>query len=345
MRALRSWRRTPLQLPHAQAGLAGGPCVVHLVRKANGLGALRGFADALRSHPPGIEHELVLAMKGFHSAEEAKPYLREVADLEPRTLFFSDRGFDLGVYFATAARLRRERYCFLNSNARPLVDGWLAMLNKALNRPGVGQVGATGSWASQHSWLTYSMGLPSAYRGLLPPLPTARELLLEVELEKQGKQGRSLAEAAAAKLELLRQVPGALLRYEPFPARNLRTNAFMTTHAALRELPLFVVKDKLDAYALEGSRESLTSCLRKIGLASLVVDHMGNVYTPERWDRSRTLWQGDQEGLLVADNQTLNYTQGDFARRRLLSTLAWGPRAAPAPARNEIADAPRGAGG
>jgi len=50
-----------------------------------------------------------------------------------------------------------------------------------------------------------------------------------------------------------------------------------------------------------------------------------------RSDRSRTLWQGDQEGLLVADNQTLHYTHGDFELRHLLSTLAWGICADPEP--------------
>jgi hypothetical protein len=36
------------------------------------------------------------------------------------------------------------------------------------------------------------------------------------------------------------------------------------------------------------------------------------------------LWQGAQEGLLVADNQTRSYVAGDANRRRLLSSFAWG---------------------
>ena len=95
--------------------------------------------QALRAHPPGVACELVLAMKGFTSPAAGRPYLDEVADLAPETLFFADRGFDLGVYFAAAARLRRDRYCFVNSFSRPLVDGWLAKLDAALVRPGVGR--------------------------------------------------------------------------------------------------------------------------------------------------------------------------------------------------------------
>jgi hypothetical protein len=326
-----AWRRRPLVLPGCASGASAAdpPCLVHLVRKANGLGVLRDFADAVRRHPPGCEHELVLAMKGFASCAEAAPYLEEVADLAPKPVFFADRGFDLGVYFATAARLRRDRYCFVNSFSRPLADGWLAKLDAALKRPGIGEVGATGAWASGYSWVTYSMGLPSAYRGLMPPVDRARRLFREAESEQRGMKGGAAEEATGARSEMLRQLPEVLCAFEPFPARFVRTNVFAISHAALAELQLFEIRRKTDAYALEGSQNSITRQLEGLGCSSLVVDRSGAVYEPEDWYRSRTLWQGNQEGLLVADNQTLPYTQGNFARRHLLSTLAWGPLADP----------------
>lgn len=271
----------------------------------------------------------MLAMNGFASTAEGRPYLDEVADLDPEVLFFGDRGVDLAVYFNAAARLRRDRYCFVNSYGRPLADGWLAKLDAALARPRVGQVGATGAWASGHSWQLYSAGLPSAYRGLMPSPPVARRLFREIEYER-GFTGQSSARNVLwGRLQTLGGMPRTLLRYEPFPARFLRTNAFMITHAALRELQLFAVRNKTDAYAFEGSRMSITRQLEGLGLSSLVVDRAGAVYGPEQWPRSCTLWQGDQEGLLVADNRTLPYTNGGFARRHLLSTLAWGAMADP----------------
>ena len=304
---------------------------------------MREFADALRAHPPGLEHELVLAMKGFSSLADARPHLQAIEDLEPRIEFFPDRRFDLGVYFAAAARLRRDRYCFVNSNGRPLVDGWLAKLDAALHMPGVGQVGVTGSWASQHSWLKYSMGLPSAYRGLMPPPPVARRLLLDIELERYGKERQSLFEAGRARLRTLARVPEELLGFKPFPTPHLRPNTFMISHAALSELSLFVIVTKMDTLALESGRDSITSQLERNGLTSLVVDRCGAVYGPGRWDRSRTLWQGQQEGLLVADNQTQYYASGDAVRRELLSIFAWGPSARPQPPRQAGANdtAPR----
>lgn len=333
-----AWRRTPLELPATppEVGGADPPCLVHLVREVNGLGSFRAFAEALRAHPPGVDCELVLAMKGFASRAQAAPYLEEAGELAPKVLFFPDRGFDLGVYLALAARLRRDRYCFVNSHARPLVDGWLEKLNTALMRPGVGQVGATGSWASMHSWVMSLLGLPSAYRGLFPARPVLRELAIGIQDEVASVWGgapsngrRSASAAMRVRLGSVPRVPRELVDFDPFPAPHLRTNAFMVRHAALRELCLPVVCTKMDTHVLESGREGFTAQLERVGLCSLVVDRAGAVYSGEQWDRSRTFWQGDQEGLLVADNQTLCYTAGTFARRSLLSTLAWGVCADP----------------
>ena len=87
----------------------------------------------------------------------------------------------------------------------------------------------------------------------------------------------------------------------------------------------------MDAYRLENGRHNLTRQVQAMGLRTLVVARDGSRYDPEQWPLSRTLWQGDQEGLLVADNQTRSYAVGGLERRRLLSGFAWGPRADPSP--------------
>jgi hypothetical protein len=325
-----------MTLPESPTGgSAGPPCLVHLVRAVNGIDSLREFAAAVRAHPPGIEHELVLAMKGFASPSEARPYLEEVEDLKPTTLFFADRGFDLGVFFLAAARLRRDRYCFVNSNGRPLVDHWLAKLNTALDLPGVGQVGPFGSWASLHSWMMYSTGLPSAYSGLLPLRRAVREQLAAVQVEEGLIERTSVAHSIQMRLSTLPNVPHELFGFEPFPTPHLRSSVFMITHAALRELRVFTVRTKMDTFEIESGRESVTRQLQRIGLATLVVDRSGAVYGPAQWPRSRTFLQGDQEGLLIADNHTLRYTVGDFDRRSFLSACAWGSHADPCPPRED----------
>ncbi len=331
MRALWDRGRRSLALPDAEGAEEGPPCVVHLVRAANGLDSPREFAAAMRAHPPGVEHELVLAMKGFASAAAAAPYVEAIADLAPRVEYFPDRGLDLGLYFDAAARLRRGRYCFVNSHTRPIVSGWLAKLDAALQAPDVGMVGASGAWSSFHSWLTYSLGLPSFYQGVLPPIGRARELLTEIDLEQLGAAERPRWGSLARRLRLLAQVPEELLTFPPFPTPHLRNTAFMVDHAVLAAMRLFVVRNKMDTYVLESGSLNITRQTAEMGLRTLVVDCAGEVYEPAEWYRSGTLWQGNQERLLAVDNRTRSYEHGGIERRRVLAGLAWGLHADPRP--------------
>jgi hypothetical protein len=305
------------------------PCVVHLVRALNGVDSLREFAAAMRAHPPGVEYELVLAMKGFSCAAEAAPFVEVAADLAPEVLFFPDEGLDLGLLFAAATRLRRGRYCFVNSHTRPVADGWLAKLDSALSLPDVGMVGATGSWTSSHSWVTYLLGLPSFYRGVLPPVAVVREQLREMHIEQGGTERLSTAAVLRNRFELLPRLPEELLSVEPFPTPHLRNTALMVPHEVLRAMRLFVVRNKMDTYALESGPQSFTRQVAQMGLRTLVVDRDGALYEPCDWHRSRTFNQGDQEGLLAEDNRTRSYERGSPVRRVVLSGLSWGDRADP----------------
>jgi hypothetical protein len=297
-----------------------GPYVVHLIRAANGLDSPRTFAAALRANPPGISCRLVLVLKGFASEREAQPYVADFAELEPQTLYFDDAGFDLGVYLATAAHLRRGRYCFLNSHSVPLVEGWLARLDEALAQPRTGMVGATASWASTRSWMAYSMGLPSAYRGVLPPARTVRRHLLTLRPESAARGRQTAREALRLRAMTLRLIVG----HERFPAYHLRTNAFMMSDATLRRLRFGKVVDQLDTLLLESGRNSFTRQVQRLGLRTLVVDRAGATFEPEAWDRSQTYHQGAQEGLLVADNRTQMYELGGRELRGTLAHLSWG---------------------
>jgi hypothetical protein len=89
----------------------------------------------------------------------------------------------------------------------------------------------------------------------------------------------------------------------------------------------------MDAYGLENGRYSLTRQVQRLGLHTYVVDRHGAVYDRERWPDAHTFWRGEQEGLLVADNQTRSYAHGGPDRRWLLSAFAWGPRCDPGPGR------------
>lgn len=343
--------RTPLRLPSPPPGESapGRICVVHLVRAANGLAPFERFLAALREHPPGVEHELVLALKGFDAEHEADPYLRLAGDFEAHAVHFPDRGLDLGVYFAAAALLRRERYCFLNSFSEPLIDGWLGHLQAALELDDVGMVGATGSWNSPRSWVLNALGIRTPYRGLLPSRRAMREQFARMEAERALEaDGQAQAPPAdtpdieagprymlRAATRFLSELPAQTRDYELFPAHHLRSNAFAIEYSTLAELRLHEIEEKSDAYVLESGRESLTRQVQRLGMRTVVADCAGRLYDQERWPESLTLWQRSQEGLLVADNQTRAYQRGDLERRRFMSVLAWASRAEPTAPRDD----------
>jgi hypothetical protein len=313
------------------------PTVVHLARAANGLAPLRTFAGALRRHSPGCDYRLVVALKGFRSSSDAEPYIAELNDLEPEVLFFADAGLDLGVYLATAARLRRSRYCLLNSFSVPLVDGWLKKLDGALKQPDVGLVGATGSWTSNRSWIAYSLGLPSAYSGLLPPARVVRRQMRALMSDQPSTARSGRTEAIRARALALR----LFIEQERFPSPSLRTNAFMISHETLRLLRLRPIKTRADSLALESGRNSITRQVQRLGLRALLVNRAGETFDHEQWDRSITFWQGAQQGLLIADNRTRLYERGDPQLRSVLSSLTWGPGAMATPRRNGVVDSSR----
>lgn len=318
-------------LPPAHAEAPARPCVVHLVRAANGPAPFASFLEAVRRCPPGVESDLVLAFKGFRDPAEAEPYLEMASDLSPEALHFSDEGLDLTVYFEAARRLRRHRYCFLNSFSEPLAEGWLGRLDAALALPGVGIVGASGSRGSTRSWMAYVLRLPSAYRGILPPQPVAIQQFMALETARSGVEAPpdTLPRRMRGRMQAILDAPGQTLPFTRFPADHLRTNAFMITHRELAATRLLRVRTKWDAHVMENGRNSITLQLARRGLRTPVVDREGEVYDRDRWHRSRTFCQGGQEGLLVADNQTRLYAEGDADRRRLMSAFAWGPDAEP----------------
>ncbi|MBC8074566.1 MAG: hypothetical protein H7Y32_00695, partial [Chloroflexales bacterium] len=125
--------------------------LVHLVRAANRLEPFRAFLDAYRSHPAHIDHELLLLFKGFRNRSQLQAYQALLHDTPYRALYLADVGFDIGPYAVAAQRFEHRYFCFLNSFSAPLADGWLASLYRQLLRPGVGLVGASGSWESAYT--------------------------------------------------------------------------------------------------------------------------------------------------------------------------------------------------
>jgi hypothetical protein len=88
----------------------------------------------------------VIAFNGFkqgvHVAEIEKP----LSDVEHGALRIPRPKLDLAAYIAVARQIESPLLCFLNSYSELLDAGWLGKLAEHVQMPGVGLVGATGSY-------------------------------------------------------------------------------------------------------------------------------------------------------------------------------------------------------
>ncbi len=339
-----------------QAGSQLG--VVHLVRRANGLEPFRGFLDSYRRHAGGVEHELVLVLKGFDEPRSSEPYRELAEDLAAGWLSVPDDGFDLGAYRHAAAALAHHRLLLLNSFSVILADGWLDLLAAAARAPRVGAVAASGSWGSQSSHLRYGLGLGGPYKGVFADRRSTDGVFAELaELaagaqpagdaeSPRGAQSASSAESLGGAadqprrkpigtgIEIVRTMARQAVCFPAFPSPHLRTNGLLIERARWLRVCARAPRDKLAAHRLESGRGGITARLRAEGMEAVVVGRDGHSYDAEEWPASRTFWQGDQENLLIGDNQTRAYHDGDALRRRVLAGYAWGPSGAPSePAR------------
>jgi hypothetical protein len=291
--------------------------LVHLVRKAEGVETLERFLASYRAHDAGIEHELILLFKGFEGHADVAGHLALAEGLGAHELHVSDEGFDLTAYHRAAQRLTAERCCFVNSHSRILAGGWLARLAAALDEPGVGIAGASGSWASLRSYALLHLGLPGPYGRIFEDRREAVATLAEVAGSERAGGLRGAAYTAIS-------LAGDLRGFDGFPAPHVRTNAFVIERARFLRVASGALTRKVQAHRLESGRTSITRAVEREGAAAVVVDREGRSYRSHDWPASETFWQGSQRGLMVGDNQTGAYERAAPAQRRVLARYAWG---------------------
>jgi len=296
--------------------------VVHLVRRANGPAPLERFLRSYREQPAGLEHELLLLLKGF-GAGLPDEYRRLVEGLPHRELALPDRGFDLEPYFSAASHFEHTYFCFFNSFSRLLAPGWLAKLRTPLDDRGIGVVSATGSWQSfpalraerERELARMRLGARLAWR--------VRHIAAERTFAGRVQRAAAWMLGSVGLWDPARYFPA-------FPNYHVRTNAFMAHRDVLAAIRLPRLVFKLNALALESGNDSLTAQVMRAGLRPVVVDREGRVFEKEQWCLSNTFRQSRQEGLLVADNQTDAYEQADAKGRADFAHQAWGEFARPA---------------
>ena len=101
--------------------------------------------QSYEGHTAGIDHDLVVALKGFPGPDGPPEYQERIAAHGGKVLPLDDTGFDIGSYWAAARALPYQSFCFLNSFSVILETGWLAKMARH-QASSVGLIGASGSW-------------------------------------------------------------------------------------------------------------------------------------------------------------------------------------------------------
>ena len=276
-------------------------CVAHLVRAKNGIEPLRRFLESYARNQGGIEHDLLLIFKGFHKKELPAQYRQLLGRYPHQALFVDDKGYDIVPYFIAANRFEYDYFCFLNSFSIILDEQWLTKMHNHITRPGVGLVGATGSYQSTYTDLLNSPKI----------------------------QSRLLWRRMVGTMLLPLLILKCRRDFYPYPNYHIRTNAYMIAGDLMRKIKVGPIHRKWDCYTFESGREGLTHQILRKNLRALVVGKNGRAYEKEEWVNSFSFWQGDQGNLLVADNQTNAYTTGDLETKWKYARHAWADRANP----------------
>jgi hypothetical protein len=281
--------------------------LVYLARGAgDGLLAVKKFFDAYSAFPPGCPHDLIVISKGWVDVEERSELERMAQKHSASIINFPDHEYDFGAYMRLVPTLHQDWICFLSTNSRPRVDGWLKFLWMAArsDEKNVGAVGPTGS-----------LGTIAQFPYPPPPTANLRALLLFPLLP----------------LRLLFHAMWFILKIKDFPIfpnPHIRSSTFMVRRDVFTD---FTAKNKMphtkyQAYMLESGRKGLTAFVKDLGLKTLVAGADGKVYEPDQWINSRTFRFPGSLNLLVEDRQTITYEMSDIKNKRALEMAAWGKR-------------------
>ncbi len=121
-------------------------------------------------------------------------------------------------------------------------------------------------------------------------------------------------------------------QFQPFPNPHIRSNGFMVKRSRMLTFAPEEIRTKLDACAFESGPQSLTSRVRSDGLEALVVGSDGKGYAVQDWWQSETFRLGNQENLLLSDNQSRQFGAMAPGAKVTHRRITWGDYLGQAPA-------------
>lgn len=274
--------------------------VVHLVWLPFGIDLFRKFIASYKKHPAGYEHKLVFLFNGVQNEEELIPYQQFASEQELQyESFHLQKGWDLEAYRWVASKLDTKYILFLNSYSQFRGENWLAYFLKAAELPGVGIVGATGTYHSIFSMIRY-------------------------ETKLKWESGKGFNENFGKYKLLIKNFFLYRLWFASFPNPHIRSNGFVIERNVFLSLTFISIRKKYDAYRLESGRIGFTRQILRKGMKPVIVDKNGNTYELEKWKDSNTFWISDQANLLISDNQTAKYLEAGSQQKKFFTFIAWG---------------------
>jgi len=270
---------------------------------------LENFLKSYISNKPNINHSLHIVMNGWKDNKEHKRQLLlfdeilkqyEVEHLK----HYSLENYDIGVYLSMEEKIESDFFVFLNTRSKIINRYWLDYLYSNITKPGVGAVGATGAWG-------------------------------DATLKKRMFKLLKKLIRFKVKFSEFKQLIFYYTNLYPTLRPHLRTNAFMIKSEILRKLiyhkisPCFIrpfagtKQERLQTLCFEHGRQNMNFQIESMSLRTLVVGADGKGYEQSEWYESNTFWSGNQENLIVTDNQTEKYATARDSVRKFLRFSAW----------------------
>jgi hypothetical protein len=335
--------------------------VVYLAWHALGCETFTRFVESYRQQPAGCEHDLIVVYAGFGDRQALNDAHFVFSDIPHIGIEFKDVKLDIEYYLESTRRLPHEYLCFINTYTELKTPNWLAHLHTHAARDHVGIVGATGSYESLYStvglyykinWLRHESGnrvsgaTAHYYDFLIKSSGVTPCIEPEIQLPRSPvkkwmaqtsylirQQERDLGfESYWATLTRPNNALADYSRFPAFPNPHIRSNGFMVRRVWLASFDPSKIKTKMDACAFESGHESLTTQVRRKGLAAIVVARDGEGYDVSDWCHSSTFRLGDQRNLILTDNRSREFAEMSAGARFVHTRVSWGDFLEPAPA-------------
>lgn len=276
--------------------------VVYLSSLPYGIDYFKNFVDSYVAHNAGYIHDLIIAFSGSQKAdlEKKNAFLQYLQDknISNFTELKFEGGQDIEIYGEIASTITTDFVLFFNTYTQILKQDWLKFYIENFD-DSTGVIGASGS--NQSYWSAVFQ---------LNPIFWERKKSISDNIKKY-------------KL-FLKAIFYWRFLFKPFPNPHLRTTAFMVRPQQFLQIKCKPITSKFKAYQFENGRNSMTNQVLKMKLHVKVIDNEGRPYLIENWKNSYTFWRGNQEKLLVLDNQSLRYSNADKTEKIDMQKLAWG---------------------